>query len=158
MLSVLREAAINSKRKEEFDALLQINKEHRNNLNQNKFNIELIEQGADINMLNDEGESALHIASLTVDLDLFKQLMALNPNLNLQNIGGSTVLSSTLEKVIYNDKNEAGRNIVTSLLKAEVDLDIKDKNEVTPLILAVKNDDFLLVKTLGEHGAKIETL
>lgn len=157
LLNLLREAAIDTKRQEEFEVLLQINKEHRENLNQNKINIELIEQGADINMLNYKGESALHLAALNVDLALFEQLLAQHPNLNIQDRYGNTVLLRTLEKIVYEDKNEDGRYIVASLIEMKADLDIKDKDEVTPLMLAVKNNDLLLVKILCQQGADIET-
>uniref|UniRef100_UPI001056C557 ankyrin repeat domain-containing protein n=1 Tax=Legionella sainthelensi TaxID=28087 RepID=UPI001056C557 len=75
-----------------------------------------------------------------------------------QDKDGNTALIRALEKVLYKDKNEVGRDIAQQLIAAQAQLDIKDNDENTPLILAVQNKDLAMVNDLLEHGACLETL
>ncbi|WP_193392477.1 ankyrin repeat domain-containing protein, partial [Legionella sainthelensi] len=114
-----------------------------------------LEQGAAIHARNKKGQSALHLATLNADKKSISTLMARGINVNIQDKDGNTALIRALEKVLYKDKSEVGRDIAQQLIAAQAQLDIKDNDENTPLIIVVKNKDLAMVNDLLEHGAKV---
>ncbi|WP_115712218.1 ankyrin repeat domain-containing protein [Legionella sainthelensi] len=78
-------------------------------------------------------------------------------NVNIQDKYGNTALIRALEKVLYKDKNEVGRDIAQQLIAAQAQVDIKNNDENAPLVIAVKNKDLAMVNDLLEHGACLET-
>ncbi|AUH72563.2 ankyrin repeat domain-containing protein [Legionella sainthelensi] len=156
LLQLLGEYA--SHHQEAFDALLATNRDYLHQLDQGIIDFNALEQGAAINARNKEGQSALHLATLNADKKSISTLIARGINVNIQDKYGNTALNRALEKVLYKDKNEVGRDIAQQLIAAQAQLDIKDNDENTPLIIAVKNKDLAMVNGLLEHGACLETL
>ncbi|AUH72581.2 ankyrin repeat domain-containing protein [Legionella sainthelensi] len=156
LLQLLGEYA--SHHQEAFDALLATNRDYLHQLDQGIIDFDALEQGAAINARNKKGQSALHLATLNADKKSISTLMARGINVNIQDKDGNTALIRALEKVLYKDKNEVGRDIAQQLIAAQAQLDIKDSDENTPLILAVQNKDLAMVNYLLEHGACLETL
>ncbi|VEH34628.1 ankyrin repeat domain-containing protein [Legionella sainthelensi] len=156
LLQLLGEYA--SHHQEAFDALLATNRDYLHQLDQGIIDFDAMEQGAAIHARNKKGQSALHLATLNADKKSISTLMARGINVNIQDKDGNTALIRALEKVLYKDKNEVGRDIAQQLIAAQAQLDIKDNDENTPLILAVQNKDLAMVNDLLEHGACLETL
>ncbi|WP_115705968.1 ankyrin repeat domain-containing protein [Legionella sainthelensi] len=154
LLQLLGECAANHQ--EAFDALLATNRDYLHQLDQGIIDFNALEQGAAINAMNKEGQSALHLATLNADKKSISTLIARGINVNIQDKYGNTALIRALEKVLYKDKNEVGRDIAQQLIAAQAQLDIKDNDENTPLIIAVKNKDLAMVNYLLEHGACLE--
>ncbi|WP_133134289.1 ankyrin repeat domain-containing protein [Legionella santicrucis] len=155
LLQLLGEYA--SHHKEAFDALLATNRHYLHQLDQGVIAFDALEHGAAINARNKEGQSALHLATLNADKKTISTLIARGINVNIQDKYGNTALIRALEKVLYKDKNEVGRDIAQQLIAARAQLDIKDKDENTPLIIAVQNKDLAMVNYLLQHGACLET-
>ncbi|VEH36229.1 ankyrin repeat domain-containing protein [Legionella sainthelensi] len=156
LLQLLGEYA--SHHQEAFDALLATNRDYLHQLDQGIIDFDALEQGAAIHARNKKGQSALHLATLNADKKSISTLMARGINVNIQDKDGNTALIRALEKVLYKDKSEVGRDIAQQLIAAQAQLDIKDNDENTPLIIVVKNKDLAMVNDLLEHGACLETL
>lgn len=156
LLMLLRQAA--SLRAEEFEALLSINQHFLDQLDKNVIDFEDIKKGAYVNGMNSNGQSALHIAALSTDAHAIHQLIGFHINLNIQDKDGNTPLLRVLEKALYKDTNSQGRAIAQQLIEAGADVDLKDKDENTSLIIAVKNNDLAMVNYLLSKGADKEIL
>ncbi|WP_193392735.1 ankyrin repeat domain-containing protein, partial [Legionella santicrucis] len=139
LLQLLARYASASHHQEAFDALLATNRYYLQQLDQGIIAFDALEQGASINARNKKGQSALHLAALKADKESLSKLIACGI------------------KVLYKDKNEVGRDIAKQLIAAQAQLDIKDEDENTPLIIAVQNKDLAMVNYLLEHGACLET-
>ncbi|KTD69740.1 Ankyrin repeats (3 copies) [Legionella santicrucis] len=59
--------------------------------------------------------------------------------------------------MLYKDKNEVGRDIAKQLIAAQAQVDIKNNDDNTPLIIAVQNKDLAMVNYLLKHEACLET-
>ncbi|KTD53804.1 ankyrin repeat domain-containing protein [Legionella santicrucis] len=154
LLQLLAQYASNHN--EAFDALL-ANRYYLDQLNQGIIAFDALEQGASINARNKKGQSALHIATLNADNESLSKLIARGINVNIQDKYGNTALIHAFKKVVYKDKNEVGRDIAQQLIAAQAQIEIKDEDENTPLIIAVKNNDLAMVNYLLEYGACLET-
>ncbi|KTD59051.1 ankyrin repeat domain-containing protein [Legionella shakespearei] len=154
LLQLLRDLAGN--RLEEINALIQINKEYLEQLSAGHIDFSAFEKGAYLNAMNANGQTALHITTLNADVEHTRALIKLGIDVNVQDKKGNTALLRTLEFVAYKKKNEKGKEIATMLMDAGADVDAKDKNEQTPLIIAVKNNDLPMVQNLVARGADIE--
>ncbi|WP_133134259.1 ankyrin repeat domain-containing protein [Legionella santicrucis] len=155
LLQLLGEYAANHQ--EAFDALLATNRHYLHQLDQGVIAFDALEHGAFINVRNKKGQSALHLATLDADKESLSKLIARGINVNIQDKDGSTALIHALETVLYKDKNEVGRDIAHQLIAAQAQVDIKDDDENTPLIIAVQHNDLAMVNYLLQHGACLET-
>ncbi|KTD57029.1 Ankyrin repeat protein [Legionella santicrucis] len=155
LLQLLAQYASNHQ--ETFDTLLATNRYYLKQLDQGIIAFDALEQGAAINARNKEGKSALHLAILDADKESISTLIARGINVNIQDKDGNTALIHALKTVLYKNKNEVGRDIAKQLIAAQAQVDIKNNNENTPLIIAVKNRDLAMVNYLLEHGACLET-
>lgn len=142
-------------RKEELDSLFMLNRDYIEQFSGKHLEdaFALLEQGAYINAMNSKGESILHVAALGNHLDLIKRLVGRQVNLDVQDKNGNTALLHVLKTVLYTNNIQDGRNTVYYLLEHGANIDIKDKNENTPLIIAVKNQDLDMARTLLDKGA-----
>ncbi|WP_193392732.1 ankyrin repeat domain-containing protein, partial [Legionella santicrucis] len=138
--------------KDAFDALLATNRYYLHQLDQGIIAFDALEQGAAINAINKEGQSALHLATLKADKKSVCTLIARGINENIQDKYGNTALIYALK-----NNNEVGRDIAKKLIAAQAQVDIKNNDENTPLIIAVQNKDLAMVNYLLEHGACLET-
>ena len=98
---------------------------------------ELINRGADLNLKDKDGNTALHLAVNTSDSILIESLLEAGANINLKDNDGNTALHLA---VIRGDSIS-----IESLLEAGADRTISNNNGQSPLDLAYENgvDDII---------------
>lgn len=143
-------------RLDELAALITVNQQFRENLEKNSVHLPLLDEGSYCNAMNSKGLSALHIVIINEDAASVASLIEKGINLNIQDKYGNTPLIKALE-CFYANKTESARDIIKLLVENKAELDIKDKDENTALIIAVTNNDLAMTQYLVEHGADIET-
>lgn len=158
--------------------LIDLNRNYANKLQQGVVDLGGLDSGAYINLRNVLGETALHIAIRNNDSELITNLTLRGADLNIQTISGDTALSEVLKRVWGiplemtpldaepdssakqpDEKNAVDtvspREIALKLIHAGADVNIKDGNEDTLLILAVKSRDMDMVRHLIDYHADI---
>ncbi|KAK9693062.1 hypothetical protein K7432_014080 [Basidiobolus ranarum] len=108
----------------------------------------LVEREVDINQLDEDGESALHIASQTGGEELVPILLAVDGvNVNIRNSQEDTPL--------LHATRARNSGIVKLLLDAGARTSIENCKEQSPLLLAVKNGDAEIVRLLLSAGVNV---
>lgn len=119
----------------------------------------LIQMGADVNMLDGNGQSSLHIAVSNSDLECFDFLLQqcnihfkdtkMKPNLNSHDYKGVTLLHTAV--------NNNCIEIIERLLQKGAELDSIDfKSGRTPLFHAVEDNNIKIVELLLEKKASVD--
>ncbi|ORX57786.1 ankyrin [Piromyces finnis] len=122
----------------------------------------LLDNGADINYINDKCESALSklLSSDRVSKKLIKCLeILIDYGANLNNIYYITQnngLTYSRETPLINMVNRRKLNMVELLINKGADVNGKDLKGATPLYYAVKINNCKIVKFLFDNGAKID--
>ena len=107
----------------------------------------LVESGADINKVDDDGYTPLYRACVNGDLNIVKYLVGMKADVNLKADDDTTAL-------IYSCKKN-NIKMAQYLIENGADVDCKDYNGRTPLYIACKRKNLDLVKSLVEHGANL---
>jgi len=112
--------------------------------------ISLVEQGADVNAKDDDGNTALMLA---VDEqnngDIVKCLVEHGADINAKNDDGETAL-------IWAALDSGNENVVKYLVEKGADVNIKGEEGQTPLMCAaLRSNNGNVVKYLVEHGADV---
>nr|WP_295904474.1 ankyrin repeat domain-containing protein [uncultured Bdellovibrio sp.] len=110
-----------------------------------------LEHGADLKSTNRYGGTALIPAAEKGHLETVKILLKTKVDANHINRLGWTAL---LEAIILSDGGETHQKIIQELVKAGVDVNIADKEGVTPLQHAQKRNYTKIVEILKAAGAK----
>ncbi|GFT06860.1 ankyrin-1 [Trichonephila clavipes] len=113
---------------------------------------ELIENGANTNLVNSFGKSILHLALEKEDLEIVTELIKNEANTHLVTLGEGY---APLHIAVNNMNSKL--SIVEAILETNVQVDPLDKNKNTPLHLAVgnHNTNFDIIKKLLNSGANI---
>ncbi|ELS01711.1 ankyrin repeat-containing protein [Xenococcus sp. PCC 7305] len=140
----------------------------------------LIANGANINALDNSGETPLHKASVKGHLDIFKLLIKNEANVNAVNINNQTPLfeASRCHQFLVVDlllshnatvnitdnqgwtpllrafQKSGGDRTVKALVLRGANVNVKNFNEESPLHLAVAQNNIDIVRLLLDHGAK----
>lgn len=109
----------------------------------------LIQAGADINIKNDQGDTALLIASRQhlENSFIFKKLISAGADVRVRDNKGKTLLINLIENNSVLDELSNlgqwyyGREVVEELVKAGVDVNAKDNSGKTALMYAVELQD-----------------
>lgn len=109
----------------------------------------LIKAKANVDLQNDRGLSALIIAVGKKDIDMVKLLLAAGANRNLQEEKGNTALHFAIKW----RREDIALCILNNGTQDNFDLNLKDKDGNTPLMLAIEYGMFELVKSLLLAGA-----
>jgi ankyrin repeat protein len=119
--------------------------------------IELIEQGGDVNIRNDIGESAIFIAISTKRLDLVENLIELGADLSKQNHYEQTALHVALDEDDNDVALDEERNdIALAIAMAEKDINNLTNNEgETPVWIALYRGFFDVVDILLDKGVDV---
>ncbi|XP_041477004.1 fibronectin type 3 and ankyrin repeat domains protein 1-like [Lytechinus variegatus] len=140
----------------------------------------LIEHGADINMQNGSGKDALMLSCFAGHLDVVRRLLAHGASWEKKDLGGSTALHWAVDgghkeivqwaimdgsKIDEKDSSSewtplmrcaamgGNHEIGEILLLAGANVNMKDKDHKTPLMIAALNGHQKLVKVMVEQGA-----
>ena len=105
----------------------------------------LLENGAQVDKKNRQGNSAIMFAVQNGHLDIMQLLLDKGADVNDKNILGFTPLLYAL------DHHQT--EIVEFLIENSADVNVETKNEMTPMKIVKKDKDSLMVVYLVEHGA-----
>jgi len=101
---------------------------------------ELIAQGVDINVKDPEGNSALMLALIIKQDDIFKYLLSKGAKINLQNNDGDTVIHLAIKnRDLY---------YIENLIKTGPEMNIRNNDGNTPLICAIKRKNYSIARLL----------
>ena len=143
--------------------------------------LELLQQGTAEDIINDDGQTALHLAAKS-DEYLTREVLARGVNINARNVDGDTALMTAIiagnEDTVklllkmHADVNIAGEQrrtclhyaalhnrdavITILLLRRSPDLEPQDENGLTPLFTAAFHANDAVARVLLKHGAEIE--
>lgn len=104
-------------------------------------------EGTNVDLLDEEGNSPLHIAIELGFDDIAKFLIDIGADTNIVNSAGVTPLFAA-------SKNN-NVQIVDLLLRNKADVDAKDEFGRTPMFYAVSNENFKMMEVLKDNGADI---
>lgn len=110
-----------------------------------------LKHGADLTSTNRYGGTALIPAAEKGHLETVKLLLKTKINVNHINRLGWTAL---LEAIILSDGGKTHQEIIKELIKGGADVNLSDKDGVTPLQHAERKKYLEIVKLLKEAGAK----
>lgn len=113
------------------------------------FNV-LLKQGANLNLIDEKGRTALHYAAQRNDIFYVRNLVLAGADVTVRDGDGLTPLCALYKGQWYNDVSESAG----VLLSAGADVNATDKEGMTPLKYAKQNDDKFGVDFLMKHGAK----
>ena len=108
---------------------------------------ELIENGAHVDAVDEDGRTALTVAVAKNNADCVKALLVVGADVNAENKNGWTALMAAVAK--------SNVDCVKVLLEAGADVNAKDKDEVTILMRAALKGHTNCVKTLLKAGADV---
>lgn len=143
----------------------------------------LIDNGADINVLDPQGNAPIHCAVSKGQTKIVKMLIAQGADINLKRGDGNSPLNTAARAAMYPDSSEMvkiliangadvnvkGRyhntplhnsvysgnlEIVQALIKSGADVNAKNKDGKTPRKLALENETEEVVELLSRYGAK----
>jgi uncharacterized protein len=133
----------------------------------------LLDNGYNVNYKNENGDTALIIASYLGYADIVKMLLEYNPDLNIKNNNNETAIQKSActlsNKDIYDMLKNRGAIIdifsscyysdiesVKDLLKSGIDINIKNYLDQTPIMFSVINYNPKLFDLLIMHKANIK--
>lgn len=163
LLSLLKITAASHQCETQLEELIAINQDWLHELENSQHNSSTVRQwlnrGAYIDAMNKKGNTYLHLASEAADIETVQLLIKRGALLDVQNQRGNTALIIALKQLCYGTdpaKRAIGITLVQELVEHGAGLDIIDHDEVSPLIIAVKNQDINMVTYFVEKGADIE--
>lgn len=102
-----------------------------------------------VNTQNDEGESVLMLASAFGYEEIVKKLINAGANLNLQNVNGNNAL-------VYIMGNPPQIKIAQILIDSGIDINVRNKDDYTPLMVSVIFGGLDIAHLLLENGATLD--
>ncbi len=109
--------------------------------------LKMIAAGADVNVPQGDGTTALDWAAYRLDVPLVEVLLEHGANPNLMNILGSSPLDEAVKA--------ANVKLVKMLLKAGADANVANSDGQTPLMIAAHTGVVKIAKLLVRHGANV---
>lgn len=111
---------------------------------------ELLKDGAEVNLKNSDGESALLEACVFKEIAIVKELLMMGCDVDIKNDRGETALMMVV--------NMGDGEVVKDLIKKGADLEAKDNEGATALMRAAWNGKKEMVKVLIENGVDINAM
>lgn len=116
----------------------------------------LITNGAEVNTKYPGGETLLQSAAITGRTESVRVLLEAGANINAVNDRGQTALHVPLDVKNSNYKKyKLSKDTLELLLAKGADMNLKDKNGRTPLLLAAESADGEIVTLLLDKGADV---
>ncbi len=109
--------------------------------------LDLLDEGADVNLAQADGTTPLHWAAYQLDADLVRRLIAKGARADTVNRYGATPLGEAAKA--------ANAEIVAALLAAGADVDAANGDGETALMLAAKTGSTQVAKLLIDAGADV---
>ncbi|XP_034942443.1 putative ankyrin repeat protein RF_0381 [Chelonus insularis] len=106
---------------------------------------DILDSNVDIDAVNRDGETALHLAIQWNDDNIVKLILKKNPNIDMKNNIGDTALHKTVKRKHC--------HMVELLLKNGANVNLKDGSEKTVLHLAIELDELNIIPLLLENKA-----
>jgi ankyrin repeat protein len=121
---------------------------------------DLLQNGYDVNIRDEFGQTALIVAAEDCDLEMVKLLLAHGADVNLQEKDGYTALMAAIENQFWTEEDNeeqynAALEIVKMLLKHGAHVNLKNEENYTALMIALDNSYLEIAKLLLKNGAKI---
>jgi ankyrin repeat protein len=112
----------------------------------------LLGNGVDMNVLDNLHETPLHLASSNGALEIAQVLLDNGANSNAKNVYGQTPLHLVSQRSDFQSENA---DVTRLFLGLGMNVDIRDKNQATPLHLASLHGCHDISLALLDHGADI---
>jgi ankyrin repeat protein len=112
----------------------------------------LLEQGVDVNVLDMNRETPLHVASSLRLLENIRLLLGRGAKADAQNVHGQTPLHLVCQRQDFNDESA---NVARLFLQLGMDVNARDKHMATPLHLASAHGYCEVALALLDHGADV---
>uniref|UniRef100_A0A8C0HH17 Ankyrin repeat domain-containing protein 7 n=1 Tax=Buteo japonicus TaxID=224669 RepID=A0A8C0HH17_9AVES len=106
----------------------------------------LLQHGADPNLADADGNTALHLAVISPNISVAGLLLDHNANIDAQNKGCTPLILAV---------SEHHEEVVEFLLKKGADVHARDQCERTPLMTAASGGELNLIKVLLQYGADV---
>ena len=116
----------------------------------------LIKTGANLNVKNSKGETALFYAS--GNPDILELLVTNGADIESRNNQGQTVLFYVLKPSSYKDDFSKHRKGLEYLIANDVSLEVKDNKGLTPFLYAVATSDLDLITLILNAGADLNAV
>lgn len=117
----------------------------------------LMSLGIQVNLENNSGDTALHLAAKYQNEKLFQLLLLLNADLNSTNADGRTILH-LLVHVVNKVNADKTVSLAVELINRGVNVDPQDKKKQTPLFYGVRNGNTKITQFLLKNGAQVNTI
>lgn len=118
--------------------------------------IALINSGANVNIKNKKGESALFYA--TNDYDIFNLLIENGADIEARNKQGQTLIFDVLTSILYNQNWLQFKDALEYLLANDANLEAKDNRGSTPIHHAVNIANLDITKLMLDAGANLNAV
>ena len=115
----------------------------------------LLEQGVDVNLLDENHETPLHISSFLGLLENTRLLLDRGAKADAENVHGQTPLHHVSQT---QRSNENTANIAQLLLKIGIDVNARNRHMATPLHLASSCGNFEIALIFLDHGANVNPM
>ncbi|XP_062575495.1 putative ankyrin repeat protein RF_0381 [Saccostrea cucullata] len=109
----------------------------------------LLKSGANVNVLDENGEPLLFMPIVNGDMNTLKALLPF-ADVNMTNDDGKTALMVAIE---MNDVD-----MVKKLIQSGADVNMKDNSGKTPLLIALHDGNFKIAEYLIKHGSDVNVV
>jgi len=117
----------------------------------------LLEFGANVNLPNQDKQTALHEAMHQKNIIVIQLLLKAGANINAQDQWKDTPLHIIVRQIVnYPPAQEADINILAELLKNKPQLDLKDVSEKTVIDLAMERGNTDILKKILQAGSSLD--
>ena len=114
----------------------------------------LLEQGVDVNVLDKNHETPLHISSSHGSFEITRLLLEHGAKADMENVDGQTPLHLVSQRQ-FSTNGYDNANVTRLLLQQGMDVNMRDKQQATPLHFASVCNYFEIALALLDHGADV---
>ncbi|KAH9015126.1 ankyrin repeat-containing domain protein [Lactarius deliciosus] len=112
----------------------------------------LLEHGVDVNSIDKDHATPLHLASSYGMLEMARLLLDHGANANAENVSGQTPLHLVSQSEDFSHENP---DVARLFLELGMNVNKQDKTQATPLHFACSHGNFNIALALLDHGAEV---